>query len=245
MKLNKKILIAAVVCTIVGGIITAASTAVMYDASMENVRTVTKTAETDISKISLSADAGNIKVISSDTDEVTLTYSEDDTTRYTVVEENGMLSVSPEKISRSKAEWYDYYFSIDFHSNDITLSIPSDFFAETEIRTDLGNVDISGLNGVLTAESDYGNIKITGGEFSKLELNVDCGNIEFKDISGDDIYMESDLGDIRGTIAGKYSDYSIWAEAEVGHCNLLRSADGPKHLAAHANVGDINIHFEP
>ena len=244
MKINKKILIAAVACIIAGAAITAAATAALYSESLKSVNTVTKTISPDILNIKLTTDAGKIKIAASDTDEITLTYSEDDTTRYTVTEDNHTLSVMPEKISKPKAEWYDYYFSINFHSNDIVLNVPPDFSAKTELSTDFGNIDVSGLNGSLSAECDYGEIKITGGDFSKLDLKSDCGNIKFTGISGINMNMECSLGDISGTISGDASDYSIWAASDAGKCNLTPSADGPMQLSAQTNLGNIDIHFE-
>ena len=243
MKTNKKILIAATICTLAGAVITAAATSALYDASQKSVNTVTKTISPDILKINISTDAGKIKVTASDTDEITLTYSEDGTTRYTVTEENYTLSVSPEKTKKSKAEWYDYYFSLDFHSNDVILNVPQDFSAKTELNADFGNIDVNELSGSLTAECDYSDIKINGGDFSKINLKSDCGNIKLTDVSGLDFDMECDLGDIRGTIAGKHSDYDIWAVSEVGKCNIAPSADGPLRLSVQTNLGDIDIHF--
>ena len=249
MKMNKKILIAAAVSSIIGAVITAAAMAILYDSSRDEMQTVTKTISTDLLKINISTNAGSIKIIPSDTDEITLTYSEDNTTHYNVTEDDYTLTVSPERIKQPKAAWYDYYFSFDFHSNDVVLSVPKGFSAKTELNSDFGNININGLKGSLKADCDYGNIIIADSDFSKIDINADCGNIKFTNLSGIDLNMECDLGDISGTIAGKWSDYSIDASSELGKRKITsfadtpRMADAPLRLYAHTNLGDIDIHF--
>ena len=51
-------------------------------------------------------------------------------------------------------------------------------------------------------------------------------------------------GDVRGSIAGKATDFTITANANSGDQNIVNSAGGDKHLNAATNSGDIAIEFD-
>lgn len=298
MRINKKLLIISGIMVLTGGIISV-SAAFLLKANDTGGEEQIKELSEKTSKISISADASDIKIIPSDTDKITLTYFTDEKTQYKIYEENGEFSMKPEPSGNLNIKWYDYIADFDVgYDKDITLKIPRDFksdialnlnYGDIEIEnisgnfvlnTKCGDIDVKDVRGNLTAQTNYGDFEVENSEFTKLECVTDCGDIEtdkcktdttecrsdygeckieytsgnistynkcgdidIKSISGKNITLKTDYGDIEGSISGKETDYRIDAVANAGSVNLRNRFEGENMLKASTDAGNIEIDF--
>lgn len=76
----------------------------------------------------------------------------------------------------------------------------------------------------------------------KLEASVEYGDIDFTKISSPLISLETEQGDIRGTVYGKMEDYKISVRSEQGQSNLETKLNGINELYVEA-LSDVEIYF--
>lgn len=263
MKVNKILIITAVLFVVFGSVIAGAAIVMTAKSSDSNARMRTQTITENIKKVNISVDMSDIKIIPDDTDKIILTYFEDDTNRYNVTTDNGMLSVKYERFNKNKAKWYDYYLNFDFkRDHDIILKVPRNFTSDIEINSDYGDIEISGVKSDnMNIRTDYGDVDIERctsetlkcyTDYGDIELkdcvcNIDCGtdygDVEVERISGSSITLSTSCGDIEGTIIGNETDYTINAGTDLGDNNMQNRTGGKNTLNAKTNLGDISLNF--
>lgn len=264
MKAKKIILITAAVFTVCGAIIAGTALMLISKANVHDMRMETQTITENISKINVSADMSDIKIITDDTDKITLTYFTDDTNKYDITTENGELSIEYKRFKSDQVKWYDYYFSIDFgRDHDIILKVPKNLTVDMELNTSYGDIEVSHINGsnaqlhtdygdielsdcnfsVTEAVTDYGDIDVENSDSEALSCTTDCGDIDIERVSGKNITLYTAIGDIEGTILGNEEDYTIISETSLGDNRLRDRTGGKNTLNAKTDLGDIFIKF--
>lgn len=264
MKVNKIIIITAGLFILFGVIISGIAVMLTAKSSERNARMETKEITENISKINISVDMSDVKIIPANTDKITLTYFTDETNQYDISTDNGTLSVEYVRFSKEKVKWYDYYFSFDFgRDHDIILEVPRNFRADIQLSANYGDIEVTGVNGGgMNVQTDYGDVEIKDCKFTSIECttdygdidmeqcgsdtfncNTDYGDIEFERISGKNIVFDTACGDIEGTIDGSKSDYMINTETSLGKRNIQNKTDGKNTLDAKTDLGDIEISF--
>ena len=78
----------------------------------------------------------------------------------------------------------------------------------------------------VTASGDTGNIELTGGTVTATRIE-----------------LQTDVGNIRATLAGNVRDYTVTATTNVGDSNISDGGDGRFALTVTTNVGNIDIAF--
>lgn len=78
-----------------------------------------------------------------------------------------------------------------------------------------------------------------------IHISSNGGSIALGDLNvGNSFTLTVKNGDITGTIAGSYDDFSIQTETKKGESNLPNRKDsGEKMLNVSSNNGDVNITF--
>lgn len=103
-----------------------------------------------------------------------------------------------------------------------------------QVPSDLASLKVSTTNEDINADSVS-----LGGELSLYsnggDINVNSADAERR------IVLETKNGDISGSVAGSWDDYSISVEIKKGDSNLSDKSGGVKELSVKANNGDINI----
>lgn len=245
MKAKKIILITAAIFVVCGAVIAGTALMLISKANVRDMRMETQTITENISKINVTADMSDIKIIAGDTDEITLTYFTDDTNKYDITTENGALSVEYVRFKSDKVKWYDYYFSIDFgREHDIILKVPKNLTADIQLNTNYGDIEVSGISaGIMDVNTAFGDIDIERGGGETLTCATDYGDIELEGVSGNKITLTTDCGDIEGTILGNEEDYTITSETSLGENRLHDRTGGRNTLTARTDLGDISIKF--
>ena len=85
---------------------------------------------------------------------------------------------------------------------------------------------------------------MTGTQPQFLDLQAEWGDIVFDQAAVTKCEAYTDWGNIRGTIAGNKSSYSIATDIEDGDSNLsAQIGDGVHALAFNTKYGDIDVDF--
>ena len=185
------------------------------------------TSDTQIKEINLDVQDREIEVSLSEDDQVHIHY-------YESGEEYYDISVSDENVltmtSASDKDWTDYV-GVKASADDrkISLQIPEGF---------LGNLTLSTTNEDITLSP----LAVTG----SINLSSNGGNIDFENLdAGSGLTLDAKNGDISGTIAGSYDDFSIQTEMKKGESSLPEQKEGgEKSLNVSCNNGDISIDFQ-
>ena len=145
-------------------------------------------------------------------------------------------NVTLENISASAA-------AVSSKAGNITLSSFSAAGAAT-FNTNAGNLDLSGIAAeTLRAEAAAGSITLERAEAKTLSAAAKTGQVEVREILADEITLSSNLGAVRGTIAGAREDFTVEVEQNTGSSNLTGGGSGDKRLFVRVNCGSIDITF--
>ena len=183
------------------------------------------TAEAQVTSILLDVKDRSIEITPSPDGQIHLTYAETNLEFYTLIVEEDTLVLR----SESDKTWKDYIgVSSPAGLGAISLQIPPEGLDSLELSTT--NHDVS-----LPALSCSG----------RVSVKVNKGNITFDALdAGTAIALEAKDGDVTGTVAGSYDDFSIATQTKKGTCNLPQSKEGgEKSLDVTVNNGDVNVNF--
>lgn len=184
------------------------------------------TSDTQIKEINFDVQDREIEVSLSEDDQVHIDY-------YESGEEYYDISVSDENVltmtSASDKDWTDYV-GVKASADDrkISLQIPEGFLENLTLSTTNEDITLSPLT-------------VAG----SIHLSSNGGNIDFENLdAGSGLTLDAKNGDISGTIAGSYDDFSIHTEIKKGESSLPeQKEDGEKLLNVSCNNGDVDIEF--
>lgn len=184
------------------------------------------TSDTQIKEINFDVHDREIEVSLSEDDQVHIDY-------YESGEEYYDISVSDENVltmtSASDKDWTDYV-GVKASADDrkISLQIPEGFLENLTLSTTNEDITLSPLT-------------VAG----SIHLSSNGGNIDFENLdAGSGLTLDAKNGDISGTIAGSYDDFSIHTEIKKGESSLPeQKEDGEKLLNVSCNNGDVDIEF--
>jgi hypothetical protein len=100
-------------------------------------------------------------------------------------------------------------------SVDLYITVPVGVLPD--VKTDLGNIDMSGLKGDIKAVTNLGNVKAANTS-GNINLRTDLGKVEFiapKDMTAGDVTLFSKMGDIVFTAPSDLSA-KLQAESKMG-----------------------------
>lgn len=182
--------------------------------------------KTQVQSIRIDVRDRKVEIETSKDDQITVTFYENDKEFYEISAENNTLNMT----YKYKKEWTDFIGGKTSAANrTIHLQIPENILSSLEIITTNEDILIPSLSvrGYIGIDVNNGNIKF--GTFhvgAAVSLNVKNGNIT-------------------GSIAGGYEDFTISSKIKKGKCNLPEQAgSGAKKMTVSANNGDINIQFK-
>lgn len=143
------------------------------------------------------------------------------------------IALSDEKVvtmtSAANKEWTDYIgVSAGGEDRKITVQVPDGLLDSLEISTT--NEDIT-----------LPELAVTG----SVSLSSNGGSVRFATLAvGSSLRLHVKNGDISGTVAGSYDDYSIQCSVKKGESTLPDSkTGGEKTLEAACNNGNVEIAF--
>ncbi len=252
MKAKKIIFITAGLLILFGVIISGIAVALAGTHSADSTQIQTHTITESISKINISADTDDIRIVTADTDSIKVTYAEDKTRKYDFSTENNTLLLKSVSGDELGLKWYDYInFNINFKDRvkGITVEVPKGFNADLTLSAKYGDIYAADLKGSMNAKADNGDVEIAKSEFSKLECDVDYGDIEMEKVSADSIKLTNDCGDIdieeiSGNISASCAYGDIDAEKISGSNITLENNCGDIEGTILGNEADYTINAE-
>lgn len=184
------------------------------------------TSDTQIKGINLDVRDREIEVSLSEDDQIHIDY-------YESSEEYYDISVSDENVlmmtGADDKDWTDYIGGkASAEDRKISLRIPEGILENLTLSTTNEDITLSPL-------------AVTG----SINISSNGGNIEFENLdAGSSLILDAKNGDISGTIAGSYDDFSIHTEIKKGESSLPDQKDGgEKSLNVSCNNGDVDIEF--
>lgn len=193
--MNKKLIIAAAVSAVIGALILISAIFLIRNGEYENRCEGSTVIDKNITAINISSTIGDIRILPSDTDKIKVTYAVGNNLICDIKSENGILNIS-QFLDKSLKKWYDNILSFNFNADYyILLEIPKNFTADINISAQYGDAEITGVNGNLTVEADFGDVEIESCNFKKLRASLDCGDIEVTDCKAAEMNVETDKGD--------------------------------------------------
>lgn len=163
-----------------------------------------------------------VEVVASEDGQAHVAGFESEQEYYDITLEGGVLTV---KLVQDK-EWTDFIGTKpDAQYRALTIALPAGVASLTVATT---NEDVR-LE-PLAAET--------------VSLSSNGGNLVFEALSaGESISLTAKNGNIEGTIAGGWDDYSIDCTVKKGESSLVSKEGGAKTLTVDCNNGDVRVQF--
>ncbi len=184
------------------------------------------TPDAAVTEVRLDVQDREIEVSLSEDELIHIQYFENSKEYYDIsVSDGNVLTMT----SASGRSWTDYIgMKAAAENRKIALQVPDALLDALTLSTT--NEDIS-LPALAVAGS--------------VSLSSNGGNITFGELDvGDALSLTVKNGDISGTIAGSYDDFSIQTEIKKGESNLPEEKDGgEKTLQVSGNNGNVDIAF--
>lgn len=270
--MSKKIkisLIIALALLIAGGFICAITLALNgWRIGSEKLSPFEKEFSADAASIYLDLPISDLKISSYNGDKIIVKYQDSEKSHYTFSEENGALSI----IFDDNRKWYEHininFGFLDNNEYTTTVLVPSNYSGQLEVRTNVGEVELEGLNisADSTVNTDMGSIEIKNCTFDgnltaavatgeidldyvkadSLKLSVNLGSIDCEGLSIDSsLSLSVDSGDIDCSLTDGADNYNITSSVSLGDSNLTSrtSSSATKSISAEVDLGDIDFSF--
>lgn len=163
-----------------------------------------------------------VEVVASEDGQAHVAGFESEQEYYDITLEGGVLTV---KLVQDK-EWTDFIGTKpDAQYRALTIALPA---------------GVASLTVATTNEE----VRLEPLAFDAVSLSSNGGNLVFEALSaGERISLTAKNGNIEGTIAGGWDDYSIDCTVKKGESSLVSKEGGAKTLTVDCNNGDVRVQF--
>lgn len=171
-----------------------------------------------ISVIRIYEDAQSVRVVSSESDEISVVYYQSAAKAYSLEAAGGELAIRGETVAPA----------VRINKGATEIALPSSFAGVLYVETGTGSCDIC-----------------VDGALSEVQVKVTTGEITVDELCADRISLTTVTGSISGTIKGNEADYSVSAHCAMGN-NSLKNREGAvagKVLNADVTTGSISLRF--
>lgn len=211
-----------------------------------------------VSGLELNVNAGNLKCAFYEGEQVEITYPVSEDFGYRVTEEDGKITLSPQK--------QHYWFWLGwFELPEITVKIPQTAAPDLKINLSAGRVVVGDGNfNDVTVKISAGTLNVGEIACENFDCNLSAGNATIGGIVCDGAYIRLSAGSFTAKsmqcplvdlvlsagnakmkMVGSQEDYNISVDKSAGSCNLSsRTASGSdKKLTVKLSAGDVNVQF--
>lgn len=136
------------------------------------------------------------------------------------------------------------YFSCESDTGELTLKNLT-VRGNADISADIGNVLLENIQGtLLEISSDSGDVQLDSVTAQIMEIDTDLGDVAFSGLNVEkELSLETDSGDMKGTLEGSRDDFTAEVKTEMSDCNVDNGGIGAKRLRINAEIGDVYITF--
>jgi hypothetical protein len=188
-----------------------------------------------VQKVIVASDAGDVDVVATDTDRITISQ----TMRWLTHEPSPERTVADGVLRLNDScggSWAVFRCETNYR-----IEVPRDLAVEVDV--DAGNVSVSGVAGAVSLRSDAGDLEGTGLVSAHVKATTDAGHVELAFATAPTaIEAASDAGDV--TIELPSAEYAIDAGTDAGDTSVdgIVSYDLAAHsVSAHSDAGDVTI----
>lgn len=213
-------------------------------------------AEND-SRLELELGAGNMNVEFYDGETVAIDYPDSSTRGYTVTEAGGTIALKPRKFIGFIFGWNQI--------PDVTVKIPRGKIMDLRVDVSAGQatveggtfgaVDIgvsagkfkAGAIACTTFDADVsaGSINVDGAKCNTLRVDCSAGSATIGGIVCNDINVDTSAGEVKLTVVGAQSDYTVLVDKSAGDCNISsqQGAVAGKKIDVDVSAGKVYVNF--
>jgi hypothetical protein len=93
---------------------------------------------------------------------------------------------------------------------------------DVALTTNAGGIELekSAIGGALHCETDLGDVETLRVTAASTNLRTNAGEVTMELMEAPDITIETDMGDVEGSITGREADYTILVSTDLGESNL-------------------------
>ncbi len=175
--------------------------------------------------IYVSNDAGNIKILESKNDQVTIKVLSDGK-KCNLTDTDDLFSI--ECASKDKK----IFFNVKAY--DVFIYLPPNYINDLELESNFGDIEAQTNVSNIFIKSDCGDVKLE--EAKNVKIDMDLGKVEIDRIT-DYVYISTDSGDVLINHLTITKDSKI--SAELGEIEI-KNASG-MFIEAETDLGDIDI----
>jgi lia operon protein LiaG len=232
----KKWLILAAILLVIG-ITGALLTAKPYfSLQNENDKQTNRFQSSKIQSLSISNNAGTIKLAETSGDEIIVETNGPKTSKPVKMETKGDLL----SITNEANKTFSLGINFKESSKNITIYLPQKQYERIAVSNAVGEITMNQIDAVkLIVDSEVGNIDMSEISSTSLNTSSELGNISINHYSGK-LQVENEIGSIE--ITTDKVDQSLLAKNEIGDINLTINED-PKNilLSADSEIGSTQI----
>jgi len=155
-------------------------------------------------------------------------------------------------------------FKFDFYYPNVFVSVPENFEGPVIVRTTNGHIEATNLTAEkISLSTSNGSIQVKGAACRLLESYNSNGSLHFENVLASEsftvtdsngsirlekldcpeIHIKTSNGSVKGTIAGKESDYNIDFDTSNGSGSRTADNGAEKNITVYSSNGSIDLEF--
>lgn len=213
----------------------------------------------DYSKLSINVESTDVEVITSDTNQVKISYYNMDKDFYTVSTTGGEIKMT---YTNEISSWI---FGYSIPIKKVTVELPKTVNIEMDFNVKYGDVILNEINTdkELKVNTDSASVKIRNVNPKKMDIMMKYGelvmenvqsetiesdtnsvSVSFSEIDINHINMVVKYGSVTGSFLGNSNDYTVTGDVKDGESNLSDfKGNGNKTVHIQGDSADISIGF--
>ena len=194
---------------------------------------------TIINKLDVDVDMRHIVIEHSDMEFIEVIYYSKDDDTWTINEINGSLSIK-QKENPSPSTWFSFK-TASYDVRSVKILIPSDLLLDYNLKSDTGDIKISGLEEAkdMILNTDTGRIKVDHTKMDSLSIDNDTGsiNLEYLEITNNlDVQLDTGTTNLEHITANFITVNAVTGKIDIKAINA-------ETLDVQSNTGSISIDY--
>jgi hypothetical protein len=190
-----------------------------------------------VTELIVSSGAGNVEIVATSADRVTVHQ----TTHWVTSEPTPKKTLSNGVLTLADSDDCRGGWTLLRCETDYRIEVPRDL--DVSVKANAGNVNVTGLAGRLTLESDAGNVKGAGLGASHVKASTDAGDVRLSfTVAPTSVDAETDAGDLDLDLPR--AEYALDLDTDAGDTSvegIVRYDLAPHSVTAETDAGDLTI----
>ncbi|MGI6781914.1 MAG: DUF4097 family beta strand repeat-containing protein [Acholeplasmataceae bacterium] len=167
----------------------------------------------DFNMISIDVEISDIEFVKSDNETTKISYVETKNMTYDIKVLDNTLMIE----SHNTSKWYNF-FNFNYKRQVIIVNLPKITYDSFIIKTNTGNINVSGNVNDINIKSDTGNVNLEGVNANDIDILTATGRTTFKNVNvTNKIIIKADTGRIE---LSKVNSNSLRVKTDTGRVKL-------------------------